>query len=366
MRLSNALFLVIGALAGPSIASDATDMDQLVASYVAADQFMGTVLVAEGDKVLLNKGYGYANLELKVPNTPDTRIRIGSITKHFTAVAILLLEQRGKLRTSDPVKKYIPTVPAAWKGITIHHLVTHTSGIADTQNLPDFDPYSLAKPAEDPEKVVPEAVKRLPLLSKPGERYEYSNTNYTLLGYIIGKASGMPYEAFVTENLLKPLGMNDSGFDRWQTILPNRASGYAPTADGLRNAHFIDMTQAYAAGSLYSTAADMFRWQQGLYGGRLLTASMLKKMTTPEKDGYAYGVGVQEHRRGTVYTHSGGLDGFDTIIGYWPSRRISVVVLANRNAPTGPIAAGLSALAYGEKTPLFQAQGEQSQNAAGK
>ena len=356
MRLRNALFLVVGTLAGPSIASDTTDLDQLVASYVAAGQFMGTVFVAEGDKILLNKGYGHANLELGVPNNPDTRIRICSITKQFTAVAILLLEQRGKLKTSDPVRKYVPAAPATWDAITIHHLVTHTSGLADPQNLPDFDPYALAKPAEDPQKAIPEAARHLPLLSKPGERYEYSNANYTLLGYIIAKTSGMSYEAFVTENLFKPLGMNDSGFDRWQTVLPNRAAGYAPTADGLRNAHFIDMTNAYAAGSIYSTAADMNRWQQGLYGGRLLSASMLKKMTAPEKDGYAYGIGVQQLKRGIVYTHAGGMDGFDTIVGYWPSRKISVVVLANRNAPVGPLAAGLSALAHGEKTPLFQAQ----------
>ena len=351
MQLRSALFLAIGTFAGPAIASETTDLDQLVTSYVAADQFMGTVLVAEGDKILLNKGYGHANLELSVPNTPDTRIRICSITKQFTAVAILLLEQRGKLKTSDSVRKYVPTAPVTWDGITIHHLVTHTSGIADPQNLPDFDPYALAKPAEDLLKAVPEAAARLPLSFKPGERYEYSNANYSLLGYIIAKVSGMPYEAFVADNLFKPLGMKDSGFDRWQTVLPNRAAGYAPAPDGLRNAHFIDMTNTSAAGNIYSTAADMNRWQQGLYGGRLLSASKLKKMTTPEEDGYAYGIGVQELKRGKVYTHAGGMDGFDTIVGYWPDRKISIVVLANRNAPVGPLAAQLSALAYGEKTP---------------
>lgn len=353
MRLLAVGLVGFCASVGPAMAADAQTMDEFVQSFVKADQFMGTVLVAEGDKVLLNKGYGFANLEWGVPNTPNTRIRIGSITKHFTAVAILLLEQRRKLKTSNSVKKYLPDAPATWDAITIHNLVTHTSGIADPQNLPSFDPYALAKPAAVPEEAIPVAVKSLPLVFRPGERYEYSNTNYNLLAYIIARVSGGSYEAFIADNIFKPLGMNESGFDTWQQVLPRRASGYVPTATGLRNASFIDMTNTYGAGAIYSTVGDLYRWWQGLYGGQLLSSSSLKKMTTPEKDGYAYGTIVQDLKRGKVYQHSGGMEGFETVMGYWPTRKITVVVLANLNAPVGPLAAGLSAMAHGESAPLF-------------
>jgi CubicO group peptidase (beta-lactamase class C family) len=356
VRIIGLVLAVLGANAAAAQAQSAEtrDMDELVASYAAADQFMGSVFVSEGNKVLLNKAYGYANLEWKVANTPQTRIRICSITKQFTAVATLLLEQRGRLKTSDPVKKYVPGVPSSWDSITIHHLLTHTSGIADPQNLADFDPYALAKPADSLLKATPEGIKLMPLLFKAGERFEYSNSNYSLLGYIIEKVSGTPYETFVADNLFKPLGMSESGFDSWQTIIPNRAYGYGLQPDGLRNAHFIDMSNTRATGNIYSTAADMDRWQQGLHAGRVLNRAMLKKLTKPDKDGSAYGMFVQQPSRGTVYLHAGGMDGFDTIIGYWPQRKISVVVLANRNAPAGPIAAGLSALAHGEAAPLFR------------
>lgn len=353
MRLLAAGLIGFCVSAGPAMAADAKTMDELVKSFEAADHFMGSVLVAEGDKVLLSKGYGYANLEWSVPNTPDSRIRICSITKHFTAVAVLLLEQRRKLRTSDSVRKYVPEAPDTWNAITIHNLVTHTSGIADPQNLPSFDPYALARPAGAPEEAIPKAVKSLPLLFKPGERYEYSNTNYNMLAYIIAKVSGRSYETFIAENIFGPLGMKDSGFDTWQQVLPHRASGYAIADTGLRNASFIDMTNTYGAGAIYSTVGDLHRWWQGLYGGTLLSSSSLKKMTTPEKNGYAYGVIVQELKRGKVYLHAGGMEGFDTLMGYWPNRKVTVVVLANRNSPVGPLAAGLSAMAHGESAPLF-------------
>jgi CubicO group peptidase (beta-lactamase class C family) len=159
-------------------------MDQVVQSYVSNKQFMGTVLVARGDQVVFSKGYGSANLEWAIPNTPQTKFRLGSITKQFTAASILLLEERGKLKTDDPVKKYIPEAPAAWDKMTIFHVLTHTAGIPNFTSFPDYR--TSAPFATTPEKLVAR-FRDKPLEFEPGEKWNYSNSGYVLLGYLIEK-----------------------------------------------------------------------------------------------------------------------------------------------------------------------------------
>jgi CubicO group peptidase (beta-lactamase class C family) len=323
-------------------------MDKLVQSYTPG-QFMGSVLVARGSDVLLSKGYGSANLELDVPNTPKTKFRLGSITKQFTAASILLLEERGKLKVGDPVKKYLPDAPAAWDKITIFNLLTHTSGIPSFTDFPDYAP---TEPfPTTPEKLVAR-FRDKPLEFEPGARFNYSNSGYVLLGYLIEKVSGGTYERFAQENIFAPLGMNDSGYDSNSAIIMRRAAGYSPSSKGLINAGYIDMSIPHAAGGLYSTTEDMSKWEQALFGGRILSAASLQKMTQPFKDDYAFGLHVETVNGRKEIAHGGSIEGFDTFMAYYPDSKITVVVLANLNGPADDIGSQLSALAHGDAITL--------------
>jgi CubicO group peptidase (beta-lactamase class C family) len=307
----------------------AARMDQLVESYASKKDFMGSVLVARGSDVLFSKGYGSANLEWDIPNSSTTKFRLGSITKQFTAASILLLEERGKLKVEDPVKKYMPDAPAAWDKITIFHLLTHTSGIPSFTGFPDYA--SLEPFPTTPEKLVAR-FRDKPLEFEPGEKWNYSNSGYVLLGYLIEKVSGESYETFLQENIFTPLGMKDSGYDSNSAVIARRASGYTKQPDGtIVNTAFIHMSVPFSAGSLYSTTEDLLRWEQGLFGGKVLSAASLQKMTTPFKSDYAFGLQVRTvngHRR---IDHNGGIEGFNTALAYYPDDKITVVVLANLN-----------------------------------
>jgi CubicO group peptidase (beta-lactamase class C family) len=212
---------------------DVARMDQIVQSYVTAKQFMGTVLVARNGQVLVDNGYGYSDLEWQIPDSPETKFRLGSMTKQFTAADILLLEERAKLSTDDLVKKYMPDAPAAWNKITIYNLLTHTSGIPNFTSFPDYHS-SEGTPATPAQLVA--RFRDKPLDFQPGEQWSYSNSGYVLLGYLIEKISGQTYQNFIEENFFKPLGMNDSGYDSNSAIIVHRASGYAPGPAGQVNA----------------------------------------------------------------------------------------------------------------------------------
>jgi len=325
-------------------------MDQIVQSYVDGKQFMGVVLVAQGDKTVLDKGYGYANLEWKIPDAPDAKFRLGSITKQFTAASILLLEERGKLSIDNPVKKYMPEAPAAWDKVTIYNLLTHTSGIPSFTDFPDYR--STEATATTPEKLVAR-FRDKPLDFQPGEKWKYSNSGYVLLGYLLEKISGQSYQDFVTQNIFKPLGMNDSGYDSNSTVIPHRAYGYTPSPHGIVNAGYVDMTIPFSAGALYSTTHDLLRWEQGLFGGKVLSAASLKKMTTPFKENYACGLAVRTVNGHQLIEHGGGIEGFNTELAYYPEDKLIIVVLGNLNggAPE-EIASKLGSVAYGEKVVL--------------
>jgi CubicO group peptidase (beta-lactamase class C family) len=203
-------------LASACAAQDTARMDLAVRSFVDAKEFMGSVLVARDGDVLFSKSYGYANLEWDIPNSPSTKFRIGSITKQFTAASILLLEERGKLSTTDLLSKYLPDAPSSWSKITLFHLLTHTSGIPDIEKLPDYPTW---EPFPSP---VAKTVARFydrPLEFAPGERYRYSSSAYIVLGYLIEKLSGESYEEFLQKNIFAPLGMKDSGYDSTSAIV---------------------------------------------------------------------------------------------------------------------------------------------------
>ena len=326
-------------------------MDQIGQSYARNHKFMGAMLVARGGQVLFNHGYGFADLEWQVPNSPETKFRLGSVTKQFTAACILLLEERGKLAVSDPVKKYMSDAPPSWDKITIFNLLTHTSGIPNFTGFPDYrklEPF----PATAAELVA--RFRDKPLDFTPGEKWSYSNSGYVLLGYLIEKISGQPYADFVRQNIFVPLDMKDSGYDSNTAVIPRRASGYQLDRLGYENAGYINMTVPFAAGGLYSTTGDLLKWEQALFGGKLMKPESLARMTTPFKDNYAFGLEVQTVGGRKVIEHGGGIEGFVTELEYYPDDQLTVAVLENVTGAVAPaeLAKKLAALAHGEKVEL--------------
>jgi CubicO group peptidase (beta-lactamase class C family) len=333
--------MAVAVLAHTSSAQGPDRFHQVVQPYVDAQMFMGSVLVAKDGKVVFSKSYGMADLEWSVPNSSTTRFNIASMTKQFTAASILLLEDRGKLKTDDPVKKYLPDAPAAWDKITIYHLLTHTSGIAD--NAAQYVP-------GPPEKLL---FRDVPLKSQPGEQWAYTNLGYIVLGYLLEKVSGQTYEEFVQQNIFKPLGMNDSGLTSFVTIIPRRATGYWPGNNGIENADRPDPRMGFSAGSLYSTTEDLLRWEEGLFDGKLLTPASLRKMTMPFKSDYACGLHVNRADGHLRIEHDGNNIGFNSDMAFYPEEKIAVIVLANLNGTsTGEITKALAAVAHMETPPI--------------
>lgn len=345
-----ALVLTLLLAGAPALAQDTARLEQIVQSYVQANGFMGSVLVARGGDVVFSKGYGSANVELSVPNTPATKFRLGSITKQFTAVAILLLEEQGKLRIEDPIRKHMPDAPAAWEPITLYHLLTHTSGIP---NFTAMKEYASLKGVETPVEKTIATFRDKPLDFPPGEKMSYSNSGYLVLGWVIEKVTGGSYSAFVQDRLFAPLGMKDSGYDSNTAIIPRRAAGYVPGPKGPANAGYIHMSIPHAAGALYSTTEDLLRWEQGLFGGKLLSAASMEKLTTPNKNNYAFGLVVRAENGRRVISHGGGIDGFNTSLVYYPDSRTTVAVLANINGPAPDrMATQLGASTHGDAVVL--------------
>jgi CubicO group peptidase (beta-lactamase class C family) len=347
IRIAIALVLVTVSVAR---AQDSARMEQVIQSHVSAGTFMGTVLVARDGAVVLDKAYGSANLELDVPNTPATKFRLGSITKQFTGAAILLLEERGKLKLDDKVKAYLPDAPMAWDRITVFNLLTHTSGIPNFTSLADYNTIKLSARTADASVA---AVHGKTLDFGPGEKMSYSNSGYLVLGAIIEKASGQSYEKFVADNIFTPLGMHDSGYDSNTAIIKRRASGYIRTPAGYVNAGYIHMSIPHAAGALYSTTGDLLKWEQALFAGKVVSKASLDRMITPFKNDYALGLTSTLDKGRRVISHGGGIDGFNTHLAYYPDTRTVIVALSNVNgAAPGAIAAQLGALMHGDTVTL--------------
>jgi CubicO group peptidase (beta-lactamase class C family) len=334
------LTIVLAALVSTSSAQTPDRFQQVVQPYADAQMFMGSVLVAKNGKIIFSKGYGMADLEWNVPNSSATRFNIASMTKQFTAASILLLEEREKLRTDDPVKKYFSEAPAAWDKITIYHLLTHTSGISNDAARYEPGP---------PEKL---ELNDAPLNFQPGEQWAYTNLGYIVLGYLVEKISGETYEEFVQENIFKPLEMKDSGLISFVTVIPRRATGYWPGSNGIENAERPDPRYGFSAGALYSSTEDLLRWEEGLFGGRLLTGASLRKMTTPFKGDYGCGLYVHRINGHLVIEHDGNNIGFNADMAYYSEEKLAVIVLANLNGTvTGEMTKALAAVAHGEAPP---------------
>lgn len=345
------LITTTGALSLSDIASKAEEYMQAATKL---DRFSGAVLIATNGRTLFSGGYNLADREWNIPNARDTKFRIGSMTKQFTSLAVMMLQERGKLDIHDPICKYVSDCPGAWQPITIHHLLSHTSGIPDYVDFPDFHK-TQTQPATGQELI--DRFKDKPLLFKPGEKYEYSNSGYIVLGFIVEKTSGKTYAQFLQENIFAPLGMKDSGYDSNTAIIPHRAMGYVQHGKSYENADYIDMTVPFAAGGLYSTVEDLLRWDQALYSEKLVSRKSLDAMFTPYKEIVGYGWAISSLFNRTMIHHNGGIDGFRSNIARFPSEKLLVVVLGNSEAVNADaITRDLAAIALGEKYELPHAQ----------
>jgi CubicO group peptidase (beta-lactamase class C family) len=332
-RLRSAFVLFLLVATSVFGASKKDEIDAMLAKYSAARQFNGAALVANREGVILKKGYGFANFEWQVPNTPDTKFRLGSITKQFTSMVIMQLVAEGKIKLDEKMTTYLPDYRAdTGDRITMRHLLTHTSGIPSYTGQTGFlqnvsrNPYGVA------EFVKAHASGDLEF--EPGSKYAYNNSGYFLLGAIIERVTGKPYEQVVRERIFEPLGMKDSGYDRTAVILPKRASGYQLTPAGYRNAEYLDMSIPYAAGALYSTVEDLYKWDRALYGTALLSEELKKEMFTPMLSFYAFGwstrgVKLQDGTWVPAIQHGGGINGFNTLLVRVPDTHELVVLLDN-------------------------------------
>lgn len=347
--------LVVSLLVSNSViaraAGTADRIDALLARYRGLGLFNGSALVADQGQVVLKKGYGLANMEWAIPNTPDTKFRLGSLTKQFTATLILQLVERGQIDLAAPVTRYLVDYPGhSGDRITIHQLLNHTSGIVGVTETPTFaatsrNPYT-------PTGLLP-LFSTLDLLFEPGSKYSYSNSGYMLLGVIIEKVTGQSYETLLREHIFAPLGMNDSGYDSTQPLLSKRAAGYDKRFDGSYvNTTYLDMTQPYAAGALYSTVEDLYRWDQSLLTEKILSATSKERMFTPGLSDYGYGWTIIRKNGVTTMAHGGSINGFNTLVTRNPDSKRVIILLNNTGgAPLEPMAESIRMILDGKEPP---------------
>jgi CubicO group peptidase (beta-lactamase class C family) len=322
--------------------------DKILQREAAGGRFTGVVLISRGGNVLFEKAYGLANREWEVANTPTTKFRIGSITKTFTATLIMQLEREKRLALTDPLCSYMEECPAGWSAVTLHHLLSHTSGIYNYTRSSDHA--ALRSAPQTREQVLARFTKIAPDFA-PGEKFQYSNSNFFLLGIVIEKITGQPYETVLRARILDPLGMRDTGIAKFETILPSRASGYRPGREGrpVNDLH-MDDTWSFSAGAMYSTVRDLERYSEALDSGTPLPRESLERMWKPVTESYGYGwqtqVSKQTFNR-RVVEHGGHVPGFIALLRRFVDERITLIVLSNNDGSNAQIVNSLSAVALG-------------------
>lgn len=302
-------------------------IDSIFTAYAKHDLLSGSFLVAEKNKITFSKGYNLANRELKTPITKETVFRIASVSKPVTAAAILLLEERGLLSTTDKLSKYIPDYPKG-DSITIHHLLTHTSGIKDAFKLPFFTDSVICSPVTIDNLI--KTFKDVPLEFSPGSRFRYSNSGYIILSYIIQQVSGKPFDSFIINNIFKPSGMANSGM--FYTSAKKQAVGYTVNVNGISETIKPHESVLLGAGAFYSTTGDLFKFCSALLSNRLLKKETIAKMLTPyTKEGYGYGWFIKEENGNKTIWHQGGISGFSAYMQYSFANEILIVGLKNND-----------------------------------
>lgn len=332
IKLASILFVAFFCFLSANAQNLEKQVDAYLQSVYVADEPGVSFLIAKDGKPIYQKAFGMANMELNVAMTTDNVFEIGSITKQFTAVAILMLEEQGKLKVEDDITKYIPDYPTLGKKITIHHLLNHTSGIKSYTSMSSF----LEKARVDmTPKVLIDVFKNEPMDFEPGEKFLYNNSGYILLGYIVEVASGQTYADFIEKNIFEKLGMKSSLYGSHKKIIPNRASGYSQSPNGFVNAAYLSMTLPYAAGSLMSTTEDLLKWQNALNNNTLITKASYEKaihgskLNNGEHIPYGYGLSQDKLNGAISIQHGGGIFGYTTMGIYIPEENVFVSGLTN-------------------------------------
>ncbi|WP_316838879.1 serine hydrolase domain-containing protein [Pedobacter gandavensis] len=328
--------------------------DALIGNAYPKDGPGAVIYLSKGGELIYKKAFGKANIELDVDMKSDHVFRLGSVTKQFTACAILTLEEQGELSLSDDIRKYIPDFPQKQKMISIEALLTHTSGIVNYSGLPSFT--AVLKRKDLTPKQLVDLFKDEPLEFEPGSNYKYSNSGYILLGYIIEKITGKPYGTYIEETIFKPLGMTNSYYDNQTKLISGRVSGYVHRNGHYQNAEYLSMTLPYAAGSLLSTAEDLQKWYAALYDGKFLKAERLLKAHTSYQlnkerlTGYGYGWEIGNVQGIPSVKHVGVVNGFFCYVAYLPEKKMFISILRNCDSPDNPdiLASKMLALALGK------------------
>jgi CubicO group peptidase (beta-lactamase class C family) len=329
------LFLITLLTATAALAQDKVQkIDALLKNYYDYGQLNGAVLVSENGKVIYKKGFGMANMEWEIPNSADTKFRIGSVTKQFTATLILQLVEEGKLKLDGKITDYLPDYRKdTGDKVTIHHLLNHTSGIPSYTGLPGFFQNESRNPY-----AVKDFVKKFAsgdLEFEPGSKFSYNNSGYFLLGAIIEQVTGKSYARALQERIFDPVGMKDTGYDDDAPLIKKRATGYQKTPDGYENAPYLDMLLPYAAGSIYSTVEDLYKWDQALYDNKILSAASKELMFKPGLSNYGYGFNITDlpigktDQKTKIVGHSGGINGFNSHFTRAVEQKHLVVILDN-------------------------------------
>jgi CubicO group peptidase (beta-lactamase class C family) len=323
-----------------------TKVDEYIRAEMQAQQIPGLALaVIKDGKMIIARGYGFANVEHQVPVKPETIFQSGSTGKQFTATAVMMLVEEGKLSLDDKITKYFPDGPEAWQNITVRHLLTHTSGMTDYPQ--DFD---LRRDYTEDELF--QRIKTIPLAFQPGEKWSYSNLAYVMLGILIHKVSGKFYGDYLQERIFKPLDMTTARIISESDIVANRAAGYRVVNGQLKNQSWVSPSlNTTADGALYFTIYDMAKWDAALYTEKLLKRSSLEQMWTPVKlnDGktqpYGFGWALGQVRGHRIIEHGGAWQGFKAQISRYVDDKLTVIVLANQiRTNQGKVAHGVAAL----------------------
>ncbi len=355
-RLLSVATLVALACAQPLQAQDAdlaAEIERVVNEYHDAGQFNGSVLVAKNGAVVYEAGIGYAVFEWEIANAPDTKHRIGSVTKHFTSALILQLVEEGKIRLDAPITEYMPEYPKPQgELVTIHHLLNHTSGIPSYTDLPGFIQNESRNPYE-PDSLVA-VVSGMELEFEPGTQWSYNNSGYFILGAIIERVTDQTFDEVLDERLLAPLGLEDTGYDHEPEIRERGAFGYRQTLDGYVNAPYLDTSVPYAAGMMYSTVRDLYAWDQLLYTDAPFREAETKQMWyEPGMRDYAYGWIVHEVEVASggptvrVIEHGGGIFGWSTGFRRFPDDRSTIILIDNTSGDVAPLQADLTRVLHG-------------------
>jgi len=329
-------------------------INKMMQLYHDYGQFNGTVLVADGEKVIFKKGYGLANMEWDIANEPNTKFRLGSITKQFTSMIIMQLVEEGKIQLDGKITNYLPGYRIdTGNKVTIHHLLTHTSGIPSYTSLPNF----LKDVSRNP-YTVDEFVKLFcsdSLAFEPGSKFSYNNSGYFLLGAIIEKVTGKTYETVLQKRILDLLHMKNTGYDHHETIIAYRATGYEKTPNSYINSEYINMSVAYTAGAMYSTVEDLYLWNKALYTEDMLSDKYKNIMFKPFLNNYAYGWGVRKILLAEskdslqVISHGGGINGFNTLITRLVDDKYLIVLLNNTGGTAlNKMSIGITNILYGK------------------